>query len=121
MDAEVGMDALDEMLDRLTREGPIGLTPAGRVFGTFRSGAVTTPPTVARWCSKGILLPNGRRVFLEHFRIGARLMTSREACLRFLKAQNTPAEVPTCAPPRSPAKRQAASERARRELDAATA
>jgi hypothetical protein len=53
-----------------------------------------SPATVGRWCLQGILR-NGRRIRLEHIRVGRDIMTSRAAFDRFSAAL---AEVPDAAP-----------------------
>jgi hypothetical protein len=92
---------VSEHIDRLLSESPIGLSAAAKLFGSFRGGQPTSPATLYRWCTQGIRLRDGTRVHLEHIRIGARLMTSRPACIRFVEAQQSE---PTAAssPPKSP-------------------
>lgn len=72
-----------DSVEHLVTEGAIGANAAGKALGgVWRQ-------TVARYMLKGVKLPDGRLVKLAHFRRNGRLMTSKAACLRFLKAQQT--------------------------------
>src|SRR5690349_19173353 len=109
----------EELVERLTAEGLIGLAAAARQVGRFRAGRPTHPSTVGRWCMPGTRRPDGLVVRLEHIRMpGGRLASTEAAVRRFLTALqgDEPAEArPDC---RSPAARRRASERAGRELEA---
>lgn len=109
-------ESIADRIDRILSENPIGLSATARVFGSAREGKATSPATVYRWCLQGVRVPGGRRVYLEYFWIGSRLMTSRAACVRFIEAQqpDPPADNPRL---RSPAERRRASEAAARELE----
>ncbi len=110
-------DSVSERIDRILTETPIGLSAAARLFGTFRGGQPTSPATLFRWCIQGVKLPDGRRVRLEHIRIGTRLMTSRAACIRFLEAQQSDPTDSASTPPRvSPPKQRCRAEAAGRKL-----
>ena len=45
-----------------------------------------SPTAVWRWCRKGILARNGKRIYLEHRRYGRRLFTTKAALEAFAKA-----------------------------------
>ena len=98
-----------ELIERLTAEGPIGLTAASRILKRH-------PSTLARWCIDGLQLPDGTALKLESYRLGGKLSTSRPAILRFVAAQQT-REPP--APIQTPAARRRADAQAERILDAA--
>jgi hypothetical protein len=116
-------DPLTDRIDRLTTEGAIGLAAAARVFGSFRNGANTSPTTLYRWATRGVRVRDGRRVRLESFRVGGRLMTSRPACLRFLAEQQDPPTDTLLAPlpTRAEAQRRRSVERAVAALEGAGA
>ena len=44
--------------------------------------------TVGRWVRRGVLAPDGRRVYLRARRLGGRLVVTREALDNFLAALN---------------------------------
>jgi hypothetical protein len=44
--------------------------------------------TVLRAMNQGRKTPSGQRVYLEHLHIGGKIITSREACERYLAALN---------------------------------
>jgi hypothetical protein len=58
-------------------ETPLSLLEAAPLFGRPHQN------TLRRWANKGV---NGVR--LETFRLGGKLLTTREACERFVAAQN---------------------------------
>lgn len=104
------------LVERILSEGPIGMSAAARLYGTFRGGRPTHPTTPTRHHLRGVTLPDGRVVRLEAVRIAGRLMTSRAAVARFITAQQ-PDEEPAVAPaPRSPSARRRASEAAAEQL-----
>lgn len=106
-------------VDRIIAEGAMGMGPIARLVGASRGGRPTAPSTVTRWHTHGIRLPDGRLVFLEAIRLGNRLVTSRQAFLRFLHAQQSPAGgQPAAGPVRPPAARNRASEEAAKSLEA---
>ena len=98
-----------DRLSRLTAEGPVFV---GEVSQKHR----THPATVTRWMLRGVLAPGGRRVHLEHYRQGAKLVTSWAAVDRFLAALQSPTESDDVTPPRSPAAREKAAARANKDL-----
>lgn len=105
------------LVEKILAEGPIGMQAAARLLGTFRAGSATHPSTIARWC-KGVRLPDGQLLRLEHIHTSGRICTSRPALIRFLAAQQGPQGEPNPQPvPRSPAARTRAHAKASAELD----
>jgi Protein of unknown function (DUF1580) len=107
-----------ELTKQLMTEGLISMSEAAKMFGSCRNGVGTHPATVTRKCLKGDRLPDGTRLKLEHVRVANRLMTSREAVIRYI-AETTGAceanSAPTSPKPvASP--RHSASERAVKRL-----
>lgn len=109
------VDSVCAHLEKLIGEGLIGVAETARLLGTFRGGRPCHPSIVVRWCLDGVKLPDGRRLRLEHVRVTDRLMTTKPALMRFLAAQQTPAQVPASVP-RSPTARSRASDTAASEL-----
>jgi hypothetical protein len=90
-------------------EDPIRLEEAAHTVKTHFS-------TVYRWVLRGVPGPSGNRIRLEAIRVGRAWLTSRQALARFSEAL-TPDLTGEAAPlPRSPGKRQKASERAAQKL-----
>jgi hypothetical protein len=112
---------LDHLVDRILTEGPIGLSPAARLCGTYRAGRNVHPSTLSRWHYHGCPLPDGSVVRLEAVRVAGKLMTSRQALIRFIEAQQpqTPAqgESPAAGAVRSPTARTLAATKAAEELE----
>lgn len=80
-----------EVIERLTAEGPIGLTAAGRIIKRH-------PATLARWCVDGLQLSDGTTLRLESYRLGGKLTTSRPAlfhCTAALMHSKPPASIQT--------------------------
>ena len=106
----------ESLVERILSEGPIGMSAAARLYGSFRGGRPTHPTTPTRHHLRGVTLPDGRVVRLEAVRIAGRLMTSRAAVARFITVQQ-PDESPTVSPvPRSPSARRLASDAAADQL-----
>lgn len=84
--------------DRLTREGLISTTEAGRILGRLRdgrgSGKGCDPGTIRRWMTEGVVLADGTAVTLESVQVAKCRMTSRAAVLRFVDLQQDPANRP---------------------------
>ena len=100
----------------LTRETKLTMAQAARSFPSARLGRPVSASTVWRWCRKGVKVPGGGTLRLECVRVSGRWLTSVEALSRFV-AQQTPAMENDPPPaPRSPSRRQRASERAAAEL-----
>lgn len=81
-----------------------------------------SPAAVWRWCRKGVVARNGKRICLEHRRYGRRLFTTRAALDAFAKAiaeaDQEQLAVPTIAKP--VLKQQRADDRRRADVDAAS-
>lgn len=105
-------------VERLLGEDRVSLAEAGRLVATNPARPVD-PTTVGRWCQRGILLPDGQRVKLEHLKVGQRFCTTRQALARFIARQTAADAADGQAPAvRSPAARTRASEKAAAELAA---
>lgn len=101
----------------LLTETPLPLSAVARTFPGARGAARINPTTVWRWCTKGTRTPDGRRVRLEYFRLGSRVMTTSEAVRRYVAAlTGAPADAAPTPPTRTPTDRQRSSERAEAEL-----
>jgi hypothetical protein len=72
-------DEVVSLVDRILSEGPIGMSAAAKLYGTFRNGRPTHPSTPIRHHLRGVTLSDGRVVRLDAVRISGRLMTSRAA------------------------------------------
>lgn len=110
------------MTARLVAEGLIGLAPASRLFGTTRNGRPKHPSTLTRYHHGGVRCADGQVVRLECVKVGSQLMTSRDAVLRFIAAQQNGSAPPgsdreQLAPP--PATRRRAAADASAQLAAA--
>ncbi len=79
------------LVDRILSEGPIGMSAAAKIYGTFRAGRPTHASTPTRHHLYGITLPDGTVLRLEAIRIAGRLMTSRAAVTRFVAVQQSDA------------------------------
>ena len=87
----------------------------------------TSANCIWRWCRKGVLARDGQRVRLQHVRIGGKLYTTEpwltqfgqalaEADASYFEIDTGPAPIQPAPRPRTDRKRQAAIERAEREL-----
>jgi len=85
------------IVDRILDEGPIGMSAAAKIYGSFRCGRPTHPSTPIRHHLHGVVLADGRTIRLEAIRIGGRLMTSRAAVVRFVAEQQLIPPVPDSA------------------------
>jgi hypothetical protein len=104
------------MLD-LTNETPITLAQTAARLPPNRLDRPVTASCVLRWVLSGVRVPGGGRIRLEAVRLGGRWLTSVEALERFAERQTPGLDAPkNGAPPRPPASRRRASERAEREL-----
>jgi hypothetical protein len=104
------------MNNPLLAETLVGLSAAARDLPGSAPGRSVHAATMWRWATSGCTARGGRRVVLETVSIGSRRFTSREAVHRFIEALSE--APPTATPPRTPAARRKASERAAKELDA---
>lgn len=109
------------LVERLTREGLIGMHAAAKLYGQAHENKTAHASTPTRHAITGVRLHDGRRLKLETIRVGGRLMTSRAAVLRFFAAQNDtdtdtdPAPVAGASP--TPKQRTRAASAASRKLD----
>ena len=109
------------MID-LATETRIPIAVAAAEMPPGRNGKKTHLSTILRWIMSGAKAPDGRRVRLEGVHIGGRWFVTRESLQRFADAltptfPDDPADAQPA--PRSPSRRQRASERAARELEKA--
>ncbi|AMV27355.1 hypothetical protein VT84_23350 [Gemmata sp. SH-PL17] len=74
---------LAELVEALTDEGLISMKDAAKLYGRKTNYA-----TVRRHCLDGIVLPDGTRLHLEHIRLAGSIVTSKQAVIRFIAAQN---------------------------------
>jgi hypothetical protein len=88
--------------------------PLDRIPG--RNGRQINNVTAWRWITKGLLTPTGERVRLEAIKVGSAWTTSREALERFTAALTPAFQTEAEMLPRTPVKRQRASEAAVAEL-----
>ena len=111
------MNEAEGMVNRILSEEKISTSLAGQIVGANTGGSPIHKSTIVRWCLKGVKLSDGRRVYLDHIRAVGRIVTSREALVRFLAEQSA---LPTSDTPaiRTPTQRSKASERAAKELEA---
>lgn len=108
---------IEELVDRILTEGPIGMAGAARLYGTYRGGRPTHPSTPTRHHLRGVTLPDGSVIRLEAVRIAGRLMTSRPAIVRFLTAQQIIPDSSPSTTPRSPTACSRAAAAAAKQLD----
>ena len=106
------------LVERILSESPVGMSAGARLLGTFRGGKPTVPSTLTRWAMHGVTLPDGTVLKLEVIRLNGRLLTSKQALIRFIAAQQQMTTDPTNGSVRSPAARRTAAERAGAELEA---
>jgi hypothetical protein len=95
------------------------LTRAARRVPRTRQGKPVTLSCVFRWITitKGVLGPDGERIFLEAARLANKWVTSPGAIRRFVEAQTPRFDNPPAPAPRTPAARAMAAERAGRDLE----
>jgi hypothetical protein len=105
------------MVERIISDGEqVALADAGKCVGEMRNGPAVHPCTMGRWALWGVRSATGRRVYLDHARLGGKTVTTRAALVRFFAEQSErPNDVPI---PRTPTERQRAAERATAELEA---
>ena len=108
-----------ELVNQILSEGILSMSALARMFGELRGGRPTHPSTVTRWHKKGIQLPDGSILKLEGVVLNGKPVSSRQALLRFISAQQ-PNDADTT-PIRTPKKRRRDSERSSQELAAAGA
>jgi hypothetical protein len=105
------------MMIDLRSETTLNLEQAAARIPPYRRGRPVTTSCILRWILSGVKLPSGDVVKLEGIRLGKRWLTSVEALERFAARQTPGLEGQRGQPPRPPAKRQGASERAAKALE----
>jgi hypothetical protein len=80
------MSASELSVDFLT-EQVVSLAQAAKLFPPARRGRPVTPNAIWRWVSHGVRLEDGRTVRLGAVRVAGRWLTSKEAIVRFVAAQ----------------------------------
>jgi hypothetical protein len=93
------------------------LTRAARRVPRTRRDRPVTLSCLIRWITSGVIGPEGQRVKLEAARLAGRWVTSPGAIRRFVQAQTPLIDCGSPPTPRSPGKRQRASERAGEDLE----
>lgn len=105
----------DQLNNEIAEGHGLYLAQAAQRFPPHRKGRPVTLGCVLRWVVNGVKLPTGEVVRLEASRLAGRWITSAGAIARFLQRQTPRAgDRP---PPRSPARRQKAADRAAKELE----
>lgn len=107
------LDTISQVLTEVEKGQGISLPAAARLVPGGTAGHAN-PATVFRWTSHGAKAVDGRRVCLEHVRIGNRILTTHAAIRRFIAALSQSADAKPA--PRSPAAARRASERANKQL-----
>lgn len=107
----------DELIQELLNGDCLSTGQVALAFPSKRGRKTSVnPATVYRWCTTGTKSPDGRIVKLETAWIGGRLMTSKAALERFIRALNATPE-PTEQPrPRSESAREKAAAAASQKL-----
>jgi len=105
-----------ELVELILDEGPIGMSAAAKLYGTFRNGKAPHPSTPTRHATHGVRLADGSVVRLAAVRVSGRLVTSRERVVEFIASQQRACEPP---PIQTPAARLCADAEARKILDSA--
>lgn len=72
-----------DLVETLLEEGTISTGGAAKIVGPRASAA-----TIIRFMENGCHMPDGTILRLEHMWIAGRRVTSRQAVLRFIRAQN---------------------------------
>ena len=106
------------LVEQILDEGPVGMAGIARLCGSYRAGKPTHPSTCTRWAVNGVRLADGTVVRLDAVRLNGRLVSSRQAFIRFVQAQQQqPADGPAADAVRTPAARRKASVEAARQLE----
>ena len=99
-------------MSALLSEDLIPLGVAANLFPGARGADRVNPATVFRWCTRGTRTPDGQVVKLECLRVGSRLLTSRQAVVRYVA--NLTGSIPGTnrSSPRTPSEKARSSEAA---------
>lgn len=103
-------------MSELLNETIIGLSSVASMLPGKRGATRLSPATVFRWCTVGTKTTDGRRVRLESFRAGNRILTTREAVIRYFDSLNPITPIEPQLAPRSPAATRRAAAQAEQEL-----
>jgi hypothetical protein len=76
------------LLDEIADGHGLYLSAAARRFPPSRQGRPVSLSCLVRWFRDGVRGPNGERIHLEASRLAGRWITTPQAIVRFLKAQN---------------------------------
>jgi hypothetical protein len=108
----------NQLLEEIQNGEAEPLARAARRIPSARLGRPVTLSCLVRWISRGVLGPDGQRVYLEAARLGGKWITTPAALSRFVERQ-TPATTDQRQPtaPASPVRRQRAAELAGRQLE----
>lgn len=87
------ISGVDAIASDLKHDELLGMAAAAN---TMRNK--TSPAAVWRWCRKGVLAGDGRRIYLKHCRRGGKLFTTREALDDFYKDNCTARIIPALPP-----------------------
>lgn len=104
------------MLDFVS-ESPLSLSQAARLLPPGRRGRPVTLSCLLRWVLRGLRAPTGEVVRLEAARLGGRWLTTRAALQRFAGRLTPRLDDNSSPAPRSPSRRQRASDQAAAELE----
>lgn len=103
----------------MLQETLLTLAQAAKRFPSDSRTGHLDPATLWRWATRGVRLPDGRRLKLETFKLAGRFLTSEQAIERFVRAQNDepPASpVPESKPTSKSGKKLSRAEEAGRRL-----
>jgi hypothetical protein len=94
----------------------ISLSQAAALIPSQSSSKPVLAAVVARWISRGVKAPDGRRVRLQAVRCGSRWMTTRAWLEQFARDQ-TPSFNDDIKPPQSDSRRERAAREAGKRLE----
>jgi hypothetical protein len=85
--------SIPQVLQEINAGHGLDLAAVGRQFPGAHGCPAVNATTVRRWATKGSKTPDGRLVTLETIRLGARVLTSGPAVVRFVMALSEPSEI----------------------------
>jgi hypothetical protein len=103
----------------LLAEKLITLYEAARRLPPGRNGGPVSLPCLLRWVTRGARGPAHERIRLEAIRVGGRWLTTEEALVRFAERLTPRLDGTPVPAPRTPTRRQRASQRAVDRLEQA--